>query len=125
MNQRFLKSQESNQTSGSEETVESIQESSTDIETEPVKPSNSNKSKQELNETKIIESMNTTSRDESNTLVVMDKNHAPKTKAEEKQTVAWIANQPEDIDIKPEDVDLIFAGNTLKLFIKNSLDTIK
>lgn len=141
-------SDESTETNESEETTESSQEIISDIVTEPVKPSNSNQVKQELNETKKIENSNVTSINEKNTLVVVNKNHVSKTKSEEKQTVTWIANQPEDIDIKPEDteytiqwgdtlwaisiktdmtvedlaklnniqnVDLIFAGDTLKL----------
>lgn len=107
-------SDESTETSESEETIDSIQESTTDIIPEPVEPSNSNKDTQELNETKIIESSNTTSGDENNTLVVMNKNHVSKTKSVEKQTVAWIANQPEEIDIKPEDTEYTIQwGDTL------------
>lgn len=141
-------SEEWSETNDSEETTESIQESTSDIVTEPVKLSNSNQDEQGLNENQKVENSNVASRNEKNNLVVVNKNHVSKTKAEEKQTVTWIANQPEDIDIKPEDteytiqwgdtlwaisiktdmtvedlaklnniqnVDLIFAGDTLKL----------
>lgn len=141
-------SDESTETNESGETTEAGQESSINNETDPVKPSNSTNDKQEINETTKIENSNVISSDEKNTLVVVNKNHVPKTKSEEKQTVTWIANQPKDIDINPEDteytiqwgdtlwaisvkaettvkdlaklndiqnVDLIFAGDTLKL----------
>lgn len=141
-------SDESTETNESGETTEAGQESSINNETDPVKPSNSTNDKQEINETTKIENSNVISSDEKDTLVVVNKNHVPKTKSEEKQTVTWIANQPKDIDINPEDteytiqwgdtlwaisvkaettvkdlaklndiqnVDLIFAGDTLKL----------
>lgn len=112
--EEIQQSDESTETSETEETTESTKENSSDIVTELVKPSNSNKDKQEFNETKKIEHSNVTSRDENNTQVVINKNHVQKTKSEEKQTVSWIANQPEDIDIKPEDTEYTIQwGDTL------------
>ncbi len=107
-------SDESTENNESEETTESTQENSSDIESVPVKPINSAKEKLELKDSEKVENSKANLIEEKNTTVRGNKTQYLRNKSEEKQKITWIANQPEDIEITPDDTEYIIQwGDTL------------